>query len=548
MPVFAAPLCLMAVALPFLFAYTDAPISNFWPLLTSWVCGGVLLAVGAWPARGAALERPDAAAWGRLLAGGLVAAAVVASAIGLIQYAAGDVGLAPWIHPTEPGQASGNLRQRNQQATLLALGAWALLWAALHGRHGLGLRWRPLPGYGAHAHHAPHVMLVVALIVVAVACAATASRTGLVQWLLVVGLVALWRHTGAAADAEETQDTEAEAAAAELRAVEPLHLALLGAVVFLVAAWVLPEMLWWLQGVHADALFHRFTDDSQPCTSRWVLWSNMLTLIAQKPWVGWGWGELDYAHYITLFPGDRFCVLLDNAHNLPLQLAVELGLPAAVLMCGAFAAWCLRSRPWREVRPERQLAWGVLAIIGLHSMLEYPLWYGPFQIAALFALALLVWPRRPGRDATTATAPVTAPTLILGMGAVLVWGVCALAAWDYFRVSQLYKANTDRAAPYRDDVQSKVTQSVLFTNQLQFAQLTTTPLTRDNAQRLNAMAKDLLHYSPEPRVIQLVVESAVMLGRDDEAAFHMKRYRIAYPKEYARWMGAAGSRASAEAR
>jgi len=27
----------------------------------------------------------------------------------------------------------------------------------------------------------------------------------------------------------------------------------------------------------------------------------------------------------------------------------------------------------------------------------------------------------------------------------------------------------------------------------------------------------------------------VLLGRDDEAAFHMKRYRIAYPKDYARW-------------
>ncbi len=27
------------------------------------------------------------------------------------------------------------------------------------------------------------------------------------------------------------------------------------------------------------------------------------------------------------------------------------------------------------------MAWGVLAIILLHSLLEYPLWYGPFQMA-----------------------------------------------------------------------------------------------------------------------------------------------------------------------
>ena len=123
----------------------------------------------------------------------------------------------------------------------------------------------------------------------------------------------------------------------------------------------------------------------------------MWHLILQKPWTGWGWGELDYAHYITLFPGARFCVLLDNAHNLPLHLAVELGLPFALLVCGVASLWVWRARPWAETDPVRQLAWGILAVVGLHSMLEFPLWYGPFQIVTLWALALL-WRGR-GRPA-----------------------------------------------------------------------------------------------------------------------------------------------------
>ena len=527
---FAAPLCFLAVALPFLFGYTDSPISNFWPLLTAWMCGAVLLAVGAWAAWGGVptcSQASDAERWARVLAGGLILAAVVASAIGLVQYWVGDVGLRPWIHASQPGQAAGNLRQRNQQATLLALGAWALLWWTLHGQPQAQQWMRTATGGSVARRGRPGLLgkvlvaigVVMALVAVAVAGSATASRTGALQWLLIVGLLVVWRRTGAG---------------------PALRLALWGVGVFFAAAWLLPELLWRLQGVRADALFHRFTDGSQACTSRLALWSNMLTLIAQKPWLGWGWAELDYAHYVTLFPGDRFCVLLDNAHNLPLHLAVELGLPAAVLLCGAFGLWVLLSRPWQEVRPERQLAWGVLAIIGLHSMLEYPLWYGPFQIVALFALVLLLWPQEPRRNNSVA--------LVLGAGAVLVWGVCSLAAWDYFRVSQLYKANTDRAAAYRDDVQAKVTQSVFFSDPLNFARLTTTPLTRENAAHLNALGKDLLHYSPEPRVIQVVIESAVMLGKDDEAAFHMKRYRIAYPKDYARWMGPAGGKASAEAR
>lgn len=528
MPLISALLCLVAVALPFLFAYTDSPISNFWPLVASWVCGAVLLAVGAVSAQRASSGRSPALGaetWGRVLAGGLVLAAVVSSGVGLVQYVAGDVGLGPWIHPSQPGQAVGNLRQRNQQATLLALGAWALLWFVLHGQARMR-EWLPVGGgrlvpLRGQPGVSANLLAILVLATLAAAGAATASRTGAVQWLLVVSLLVLWQRTGAG---------------------PALRLALLGAGLYLVAAWVLPELLWRFQGVHADALFHRLTDDSQTCTSRRALWSNMFTLIAQKPWVGWGWGELDYAHYVTLFPGERFCVLLDNAHNLPLQLAVELGLPAAVLLCGAFGVWCLGSRPWCEDRPERQLAWGVLAIIGLHSLLEYPLWYGPFQITALFAGVLLLWPKAPVRSVGSA------PALILGTGAVLIWGVCGFAAWDYYRVSQLYKANTDRAAAYRDNTQSKVTHSLLFSSQLEFAQLTTTGVTRENAQRVNQQAKHLLHYSPEPRVIQAVIESAVMLGKDDEAAFHMKRYRIAYPKDYARWMGSAGGKASAEVR
>ena len=51
------------------------------------------------------------------------------------------------------------------------------------------------------------------------------------------------------------------------------------------------------------------------------------------------------------------------------------------------------------------------------------------------------------------------------------------------------------------------------------------------------MANKLLHFSPEPRVIEPLIESATMLGLDDEAAFHLKRYRAAYPTDHERWRG-----------
>ncbi|OGA98792.1 MAG: hypothetical protein A2Z55_04705 [Burkholderiales bacterium RIFCSPHIGHO2_12_63_9] len=127
-----ALLAVLGVAFPFLFPYTQPPSTNFWPLMAAGLCGG-LIAV-AWNARSPSglqtgkdvwPDRSEMATW---LSAGLLLAALLASAIGLLQYFGAATGLDPWVHASKPGQAMGNLRQRNQQATLLSMGLWALLW------------------------------------------------------------------------------------------------------------------------------------------------------------------------------------------------------------------------------------------------------------------------------------------------------------------------------------------------------------------------------------------------------------------------------------
>ncbi len=522
----AAPLTLLAVALPFLFSYAQPPSSNFWPLMAAWTCGAVLALLAVCRAWGLRRSPPgEQASGGRAvlasqLAAGLLLAALLAGMIGLLQYFLGDPGMAPWVQPSTPGQAIGNLRQRNQQASLLSLGVWALLWVVAQ-----------VQAYLAAASAAPAtpvqrallgsrsippllsswpvgMLLVWTITLLAVASAATASRTGAMQWLLILALLVLWRG-------------------ASSRLV--VGLGVTGLVFYALAGWMLPRLLLDWTGFAAKGVFARLADDPQSFGSRRVLWSNVLYLIAQKPWTGWGWGELDYAHYITLFPGERFSVLLDNAHNLPLHLAVELGLPVAAVACAAVLAWVLRARPWRETDPVRQLAWGVLAIIGLHSMVEFPLWYGPFQLVTVLALALL-WRRAlPGW--------VRSPALLAGaaMALVAVAVVGAGIAWDYYRVSQLYRPMAARLPAFQRDTLAKVSNTLLFSDQVDFALLTTTGLTRENAPQIHTLATELLHFSPEPRVIEPLIESALLLGMDDEVAFHLQRYRAAYPEEHARW-------------
>jgi hypothetical protein len=245
-----------------------------------------------------------------------------------------------------------------------------------------------------------------------------------------------------------------------------------------------------------------------------------------------------------LYNKPRFCDILDNAHNLPLQLAVELGVPVSLLVCGGFAWWALRQKPWAEVDATRQMAWAVMAVMLLHSMVEYPLWYGPFQIA--FSLCVVILWRRPVDESVDSANPnngsikalaqykqAFTATIIVAVAIGL--AACAYAAWDYRRVSQIYLQPEARDSAYQSDTLGQARKSWLFSDQALFAELLLTPLTPATAAWVYASASRLLHYSPEPRVVEKLIESAVMLGKDDEALACLARFKAAFPNEHAVW-------------
>ena len=119
--------------------------------------------------------------------------------------------------------------------------------------------------------------------------------------------------------------------------------------------------------------------------------------------------------------------------------------------------------------------------------------------------------------------------------AIILIAFTAYVAWDYRRISQIYLPPESRAAAYRTDTLNKIRSSWLFADQVQFAELLITPLTPDNAAWTFDTAGRLLHYSPEPRVIQKLIESAVLLDKDDDALAYLARFRAAFPEEHKRW-------------
>jgi hypothetical protein len=75
----------------------------------------------------------------------------------------------------------------------------------------------------------------------------------------------------------------------------------------------------------------------------------------------------------------------------------------------------------------------------------------------------------------------------------------------------------------------------LFRDQVEFAELTTTTLTPQNAEHQYALATKLLHFSPEPKVVEILIESAVQLQRWDEVRIRLAQFHAAFPKEHAEW-------------
>ena len=335
----------------------------------------------------------------------LVVAGVANSLIGVLQVFAPQWADGDWIAPgATAGRAVGNLRQPNHLSSLLL---WSLIGVVWLGEARLLRRIVMMP-------LAALLLFVVVL---------SASRTGAVGAVL----LAVWGLL----------DRRLSRGARVLLLLAPVAYALFW---LAAAAWAQAA-----QQVFVGA--DRFSGGGDISNARFGIWSNALALIAMHPWAGVGFGEFNFAWTLTPFPG-RPLAFFDHTHNLPLQLAVELGLPLACLVLAllAFALWRAVRAAWdpgqrqadEHASPLRAALVMVLMVL-LHSLLEYPLWYAYFFLPAAFAFGLcLDAPRGVANAASMSVAaapPATRPLLIASM--LLVFSSVA-SVYDYFRVVVIF--------------------------------------------------------------------------------------------------------------
>lgn len=143
----------------------------------------------------------------------------------------------------------------------------------------------------------------------------------------------------------------------------------------------------WLAGTTGNVTTaQRLFGEVQSGGVRLHLWRDSWLIFLKFPLLGAGFGQIAWQHF-ELGPSLKDLVtagqLFNNAHNLILQLAAETGLVGLLVLFGTLLPWLRRARH-EELSAYHWWGYAVLSILGIHSMLEFPLWYTYFiGIAAL---------------------------------------------------------------------------------------------------------------------------------------------------------------------
>jgi O-antigen ligase len=315
-------------------------------LYVLWAAGLALLAFRLRQVLG--IERVVQALCWFLLAGSLLSAA-----IGAIQLLGVTTPLAPLIVPQLHGRIYANTGQPNHLASYLCLGLASAGYL-------LGTR-RISPGLAA-------LVLLTTLPVLA----SSGSRA---VWFYATAFVVLagllrWRRPGA----ESTR-------------IFLFSLAIpAGLLLFL----VLLHPLLPLTNLPVETIASNVQNKGLSSAVRLRFWEGSWLMLTGSPLIGVGFKQFAW-NYFTLaasVPGlTTEEGVIDHAHNVVVQVGAELGVAGLLVLLGGLAWWFWAQH--RE-RPDPQRWWilAALWVLGLHSMLEYPLWYAYFLGIAAVLLGL----------------------------------------------------------------------------------------------------------------------------------------------------------------
>lgn len=296
----------------------------------------------------------------------------------------------------------------------------------------------------------------------------------------------------------------------------------------------------WLYGhvaasgtITADTVAQRLRSGGVGSPVRLRFWYEAWLMFLQAPVLGVGFRQFAWNSYLfaVSVPGTVLDHgVIDHAHNLVFQVGAEFGL-AGLLLLVTGLAWWLRAVRCARWTPELWWTLSILAVLALHSMLEYPLWYAYFLGIAAVSMGS-------AESAAMPTGNRSGGRLVLAM--VVVLGVLSFAnVYRDYRILQSLQglqAQQSSSAPESGDDRTRILLGLqgrsLFAPYVELALVRRMLLNPERLQDKLLLNSRVMRFAPTNDLAYRQAILLAMSGDDDAARVHWDLAVANYPRDH----------------
>ena len=412
-------------------------------------------------------------------------------------------------------------------------------------KSGVALSFMPkLPGYGALAqvnNFADYMALATASLIYLYAKGRVTLKPFLVGLVLFITMLAFsgsrsaWLYLGAItllAIGLQIKAIKQRTGSPHIRSLLRMSLLLLPlfAVIQLLLHNIVPDSL---ISLPAEELMEGLNDKT--ASLRLQIWQTSWHLFTQNPWLGIGAGQMRWQSFLLLDTPNINAtkMILEHSHNLFIHLLTEMGVAAALFVLIGLVAWA-RSFKWREPNLETWWLIALLAIIGIHSMLEYPLWYTYFLGVFAFLLGAgeekitqLKLPQA-GQAAVLATAGIFMLISIVNLSTMLI----ANAKVEKWLMQAVLKGIPAKEQPQYIEDLTWVRNYSLLAPYAEVAYATTMKVNLDSVAEQLWVNESAMKITLSKGLAYKHVLLLKLNGNQDAAVLQLRRAFSVYPSKY----------------
>lgn len=258
------------------------------------------------------------------------------------------------------------------------------------------------------------------------------------------------------------------------------------------------------------------------------IWYEAWLMFKQFPLLGAGFGQFGWQHFLLgpSLHNTSILGLYNNSHNLVMQTAAEMGVPGLIILFGTLTFWVKQARVTQH-SVYQWWGYGLLTVLMIHSLLEYPLWYAYFLGVAALTLGIF--------DTTSFRLELRVTGRLM-VSAILLLGVISLGqVFIGYRNLEDLTSMRQEALKNRDSLSNLLglQKQALLQSYVEVAISSMIELRPDNLANVRELNENVMHFVPISSVVYREVLVLAMSGEQEAAQQQLERAIWAYPEGFA---------------